>query len=324
MKKLLAIVLFLTMMVALAVPVMAVDFKITANKATIVIDGIKDDAYADNFLAINGVKDGSEDTTTTGKIWAAWDDNYIYFYAEIYDKTPNSSADTGEAHFRDSTEVYLDWNNGQGGDREGSPEFPYYQVRIQASPGDGVAGPVTGFILDDEDWAGFADWTLRGEEENVKYFAGPYDGNYKNGYIIEFAVPVPKDYPVTLTEGKQIPFDTQINDNLDGVGRGAEIYIDAKNENNGNQWQAPSSVGALLILGGAYVPPAAPADPEPEQPPVDDNAQGGGDVPPPEVIAPPPPAPKPTAPKVGDTGMIMLIAVMAAAGVVVLRKKAVK
>ena len=320
MKKILTIALCLAMIFALAIPVMAAPLGITANKATIVIDGVKDDAYADNALAINAVKDGSEDTTTTGKVWTAWDEGHLYFYIEVYDKTPNSACDTDEGHFRDSVEVYLDWNSGQGGDREGSPETPYYQVRIQAAPGDGVVDQITGFILDDEDWGGFGDWSLRGGEDAVKRFAGPLDGDYKNGYVAEMAVPVPKDYPVTLTEGKKIPFDTQINDNMEGDGRTEMIYIN-KDANNGNQWQCPSDVGALLILGAAYVAPAAPAADEPAP-----AVGGGGDENPHPAPAAAAPAPAPiSAPLTGDSAvMLFAIALTVLAGAYITARRIIR
>ena len=313
MKKILTLALCIILMLTLTLPAMAAQLPLTANKATITIDGVKDDAYADNFLAITAVKDGSDATTTTGKVWAAWDDSYMYFYIEVYDKTPNSACDTGEAHFRDSVEVYLDWNSGQGGDREGAPETPYYQVRIQAAPGDGVAGQITGFILDDLDWAGFADWTLRGGEDAVKRFAGPLNGDYKNGDVAEMAIPVPTDYPVKLSEGKKIPFDTQINDNMEGDGRTEMIYINPNNDGptgNGNQWQCPSDCGALLILGAAYAAPVIAND----EPVIENN---NNDVAVTAVVT--------SAAKTGDAGIIVFALMMLlSAGVLVLRRKAVK
>jgi len=168
---------------------------------------------------------------------------------------------------------------------------------------------LTGFILDDMDWGGFADWTLRGQEEKVKFFAGPISGDYKNGYILEFAVPVPTDYPVKLTEGKQIPFDVQINDNMKNEGRTDMIYINSNNDGNGNQWQAPNCCGALITLGAAYVAPANNVE-EPVAPVAVDETP---------VIVPETKAAQ-AAPKTGDIGIIVPVAVMLA-GVVVFKKK---
>jgi len=301
MKKFIAIVLC---MILLTIPVLAAT-SITAPKATINLDGVKDDAYAGPF----DVKSFRADPGATAKVWAAWDDNYIYYYIEVADATPFH--EHGNMYERDCVEMFFDWYNAKDEDT-GDEDHPYWQLRICSAPNeDGKQ-----FSLN-INYAALG-WDDHEEEYNI--LGNSVVKLSATNYIVEVRVPY-KQAGIKVGEGSVIGIDFQIGDNQTGDGRASQAYINDDFVSD-SQWTNPAELGGLLTLGAA---PAAPVVEEvvvaaPEAPaPVVEEAS-------PAPAPAPAPAPVVTAPKIGDAGIIALSVVMiiAAAGVVIFRRKTAK
>ncbi|MCL2814408.1 MAG: CBM9 family sugar-binding protein [Oscillospiraceae bacterium] len=322
MKKLLAFAVILTMAFALAVPAGAVS--LTVNNASPAIDGVRDEAYSGPVAIASFFQNGDGTNSmsgATGNAWIAWDGSALYYYIEIYDKTPNFTSETEGGHNVDNIEIYIDWNNAKGaglgapvvdnGDSWGTDSvgtedgYPYWQVRV---PADG--SELSGAIWFDMDWGG-VEWASEAHE----YFAGPLDGNYSNGYIVEIKVHLPGG--VSLSEGKTIGFDFGIGDNIDGSGRGAQIYV-ADVPWNDLQWSTPTACSGVMTLGGAYAAPEAPAPDSGANDTAAPPAAAGGGDPAPET---PPPVQAPPSPATGDPLMITALAALLSAGFAALKKK---
>jgi len=301
MKKILAIALCIAMLsILMVLPVMAAPVQITAPKGTPGIDGVKDDCYGD-FVEVKAMR--NDNPGATGKVCAAWDENYVYYYMEVYDKTPNHS--NGTDYQTDAVEFFLDWLNAK--EEDSADGSPYHQIRVHSGFGAGDEGyTVTG--------AANKQWGNMDFIENLKHIVVPINGSMNNGYIIEIAISV-KDVEggMKLAEGVNIAIDFQIADNQTGDGRDSQAFI-AENDDNDSQWTNPSACGGVLVLAAAKAAPVVVEDVPADVPAVVDDA--------PAVVAPPPVA-KPASPKTGDAGIIILVAIMAA-GFVVFRKKAVR
>ena len=303
MKKFLTALLCAALIFTLAVPAAAL-VNITANKSAITIDGVRDEAYAGPIDIATPNRDADGELTgvgnagATGKAWTAWDDKYLYFYIEVYDKTPNHDDFNAE-----SVEIFLDWNSGKGDADEAWDDKPFWQVRV---------GPVdptelSGYWRDEDG----AHWDQEAFADLTEWVLIPMDGDYKNGYIIEIKIGVP---PVSsLTEGKQIPFDLQVCDNSQGDGRDGQMFLAHVGEgiDDNSRWNTAMHLQGLLTLGGAYVAPVA-EEPEPE--PVE---VGGEEAPAPA------PAPAPAAPT-GDSAIMLVVLVIALAGAFVITRRVSK
>ena len=76
----------------------------TAPKGTPVIDGEYDDVWATaRWTNVHHVWDGKEDSSSRLRIKLLWDDNNLYFYAEVFDEQKNKR--------NDLIEIYLDQKN---------------------------------------------------------------------------------------------------------------------------------------------------------------------------------------------------------------------
>jgi endo-1,4-beta-xylanase len=263
MKKILTIALCIAMISVLAIPAMAVDT--TANKSAISIDGVRDEAYG-GPVDINAPRqnagDGFENAAgaATGKVWTAWDDTSLYLYIEAYDTTPN--VQEGGAGNDDNVEIFIDWNEGRGEPGIASADKPFWQIRAFAIPVD-----LGGYLMEDAaDWGGASVFN-----DVCTHFEGPLNGSYNNGYVVEIKVPAPA--VASLSEGKKIPFDVQICDNMLGEGgREGQMFIGHAGDgiDDNEKWQTPAYFSGLMTLGAAYVAPVAEepalAEPTPDAP----------------------------------------------------------
>jgi len=310
MKKTLAILVLIAMLsVLMAIPVTAMPpLAFTAPKGTPAnIDGVKDDVYSD-FINFGFVE---KDDAAGGKLAIAWDDNYIYCYVEVYDKTPFH--DNGTNWQTDNVEFFFDWNNHKAEGDISNEDEPFWQARIHSAPGEndyGITGHSNG------QWDNSADW-YDGDDLKIKFVVVGINGkaDLSDGYIIEAAFPK----AVPLTEGKVLGFDATISDAINDDERYSTgfFYDHGEYDMPSDMWTNPSALKVLLTLGAAKA--AAPEPTEPAAPEVDENAMGGGDVPAPDVIAPPPPV---ISPKTGDPMIIIALgSILSAAGVVLFRKR---
>ena len=299
MKKILALVLVLAFAFTLAIPAAAV-IDIVAPKATVTIDANLDDAYGPPVAIATHRED--DEPGATGTAWIAWDDSNLYFYVEVKDTTPNyGHSNPWET---DSVEIIVDWNSNEGDDIDNDGN-PYWQIRVHAAPNPENDGEqVTGggnFV------------NMGGEYDKLPFANRIFDG----GYAIEVAMPIAlTPGSKALAEGATIKIGFQINDNQEDAGRTTMAFLMA-DEDTGNEWQWPHSLRGLLKLD-----PAAPVVVE-EEP----EAAGGGEAADAEIapVLSAEPAVTAAAPKTGDGGIMALIALTAAAaaGIVVLRRKAV-
>jgi len=330
MKKLLALAIIFAMMFALAVPASAISA--TVHMGTPVIDGTLDEGVYSGPFAIASVHQNADGTLSTnpatGNAWIAWDSSALYFYIEVADKSPNHDDESPDA-----VEIYIDWNNakgagvgaalvqndegGWGTDEPGTAEgYPYWQVRVRA--GAESTNDVSGAYWEGMGW-GEVVWDPDSAGADITVVSNIVSG----GYVIEVKIAPPEG--VTLSAGKTIGFDFQIEDNINGEGsRDGQTWMTAS-QHNDQQWQTPMAVQGLMTLDGAPLPAD---EPEPDEPAADEPAAdagagdggAGGDAGAGATVARTP------SPRTNDAGIIALIALMAiaAAGIVVLRRKSVR
>ena len=317
MKKVLALGIIIAMMFALAVPAMALPVvPATAFRADggITIDGVRDAAYGgdDDFVRVAAPRmhpdnpdENSKTDAATANVWTAWDDSGVYFYLEVYDRTPHHDDFNAE-----SIEIFMDWESGLHDSGEATDEAPFWQIRV--SPVDPTE--LSGYSRDSNG----PNWSTSEFEDFVEWALIPLNGSYNNGYIVEMKVGVPGWSSVS--PGKVVVFDVQVCDNTVGDGRDGQMFLANLGEHDdNNRWNTAGFLSGRLTLGGVYTPPAA------DEPAADDGAAdagdaagAGGD----DGAAGAGAAARP-APRTGDAGMIALVALMAiaAVGVVVLKRK---
>jgi len=296
MKKILALVMCAALLFVLAIPAMAAPITITAPKGTpSAIDGVKDDVYSDFIeLAFVNQPDGAG-----GRIAVAWDDDNLYFYVIVDDTTPFHDNDTDWQ--TDNVEFFIDWNNHKS-DQIQNDDQPFWQARIHSAPGANAYG-ITAHA--NERWN-------PSDFEAITFVVVPKSGaDLSNGYIIEAAFPRSAvEGGMTLTEGKVLGFDVTISDAHDDFDRYSTAFFfdhDAVGM-EGNMWQNPSALKALLVLGAAPPPPV-----------VVEEAPAVVDAPAPVVAAPVAPAPAPAT--ADPVSLIVLGSIISAAGVIIAKKR---
>ncbi len=185
-----------------------------AIKGTPVIDGIID-AVWENAHVISDftVVSGRSDNEVKARVM--WDEENIYALFEIKDSDPDGSyeSDIGSSK-RDAVELYIDETN------EKPPVFSsgkqYYVIYDIKGlfVGDGPSYPTTG-------------------KSAVTML--------EDGYMIECSVPM---MSTTLSEGKVIGFDMQVDDAKDG----ARVAFIKWNDMTGNGWRDASLFGNLKLV----------------------------------------------------------------------------
>jgi len=297
MKKFLALVLFATMILALAVPVAAQNITLpVAPKADIVLDGVRDDGYGDMF-EVNSYRDGNGDGCTA-KVWAAWNNTGVFYYLEVNDVTPNH--DHNDTYQRDNVEFFIDWQSiasGQPADSVSEADN-CWQIRVASAPNED-GNHSSGSLGDDE------------LELGKHFVIKPLEGSdLSKGYIMEVWLPLSYTDGVSLAEGNKIFVDFQIADNQEDGGRSSQAFLNGMADDVDSQWSSAEAFQGILPLGPAKAAPEpdpVPDEPEPDEPgPVD--------------VAPPPPAPNP-APSTGDSAFILIVFVAALAGAYVFTKR---
>jgi len=312
MRKLSALALILAMMFALAVPAMAAvesPVQLTANNFTPAINGVRDAEYAGPWdIATNLRNEDGEfphnPNAAKGKVWAAWDASAVYYFIEVTATTPFQNADFNW----ECVEIFMDWNNGQHDSDEGTDETPFWQIRV--SPVDPTE--LSGYYRDGSG----NQWSQSDFEDLVEWVLLPLNGSFDNGYIVEMKIGAPA-VAGALSEGRMIVTDFQVCDSSDGAERDGQMFLGhvAAGIDDNSRWNTGAYLSGRLTLGGAYVPPSDDAG--------DDDAMGGGEAADAEIA---PVIERVTSPRTNDAGIMALIALMAiaAAGIVILRKKAVK
>jgi len=315
MRKALAIILTLALLATLAaIPVFAAPGNQNFGNAKKISDSDVDmsngerDAIWDYALAIAVDNTDTGGGEITGTAWLLWSDTAYYIYVEVNDPTPVSvdmsdwtDGEYFDAWVSDSVEVFIEVA-GDRGDATPQPGGNYgeacWQFRIDR---DGIPSSYQ------RDGAWTDDFMCGPSVNKDRYeWAAKQDGNkyYTKFKITYLGAPKPGELGIQI----------QINDLQEEFGGAPQT----RSSDSAGSWDADQFGYAVLIDEPAYVAP--PPAVEEEAP----AAVGGGDSAP---EPPPIPVPGPAAaPQTGDAGMIALVALLAiaAACVVVFRKKSVK
>lgn len=198
MKKILAIVLMLAMMLSIGTTAFAYGdtsypFLFKTEKGTPTIDGVRDEAYeASDMIDIMqpGMNDYPIDGHATAKVWTLWDDTNIYVYTEVNDPTPGDSWFEGiNPWVIDSVEIYVDFKNTKDPEVEMHDEELTGQIRFCRNSVDYVTGE--------------GQYTQE-VKDKIEY---KVIDNGEQGYVVEAAIP-------HRELAQKIGFFVQINDDM--------------------------------------------------------------------------------------------------------------
>lgn len=233
MKKYLVSALAIAMLASMSVAANAAEFSASnANNWGITLDGVKDDAYVNDsfkieFPEVEGTEGGS-----TGAGWAAWDDENLYLYVEVYDTTVTKAADVTSVYMNDSIEVYINL----AGEEGAIADINAAQYTIGPS---------------------FTEWAGGGLHRENNMADAEFAYAYTDfGYTMELALPWGADYSVE--EDATIPFCVGINDDADEDPLTREFH-NFSGVGQGSAWStADSTWDNLTMTADEYV------EPEPE------------------------------------------------------------
>lgn len=186
---------------------------IYAADTGITVDGMKDEAY-DKATCIEISRPvynyGSNLTDTWGQAWVAWNEEYLYVYARIYDENVDTSyptPTTSSMYMRDSLDVFVDAPNDHGDGNEISYGLEQYMICTGANNKD--------FIIKGSD-----EYDLTSEFSGTRRRVRKTD----YGYELEFRIAWFEMAIDFIEEGACIGMDFQINDAMgNGVGREAMV-----------------------------------------------------------------------------------------------------
>ena len=314
MKKLLALAIICAMMFALAIPAAAApgnenfgNVKKISDSDINMGNGERDAAW-DFALAIpvmTPAAEGSGDESANGTTWMLWSDTAFYFYTEVNDSTPVSRDMAGwadgeffEAWVSDSVEVFIAVEGDQGNlDVTATGNFDEHCWQFRVDRDNIPSTYQRGGAWTDDFMCGAS---VNGDRMQ---WAVKTDGNkyYVKMKITHLGAPKPGEL------GLQI----QINDLQEEYGGAPQTRA---NDAMGS-WNV-DEFGYVVLVDEAAIPPAAEV---PEEPAADDGKEEDA----PAITNTPAPT---TSPRTNDAGIIALIALMAiaAAGIVVLRRKSVR
>ncbi len=232
MKKIFASILATALVATLSVAASAADF--TASSALnneIVVDGVKDLAYVSASVAID-VIETEPAGGATGNAYMAWDNDYLYVFAEVTDEVLTSLDTHTSIWSNDSLEVYLNLS-GEEGEITAINAAQY------------TAGP------------NYTAWAGGGLHRDNNMDASSFAWVETDaGYDIEFAIAWGDDY--TAAEGATFPFCLGINDDADGDGATREFHNFAASAHGTAFSTADSTWDNLTLSAEEYV------EPEPE------------------------------------------------------------
>ncbi len=233
MKKIFASILATALVATLSVAASAADF--TASSALnnpITVDGVKDLAYVSAPAAITVAETEGGEGGATGNAYMAWDDEYLYVFAEITDEALTPVDQVTSIWSTDSIEVYLNLA-GEDGEITAINAAQY------------TVGP------------NYTAWAGGGMHRDNNMDASKFAWEITDaGWNMEVAIAWGDDY--SAAEGEAFPFCVGINDDADGDGSTREFH-NFTGANQGTAWQtADSNWDTLNLSAEEYV------EPEPE------------------------------------------------------------
>ena len=205
-----------------------------AAESEIKIDCVKDAIYdqADTIEISRPVYAwGSNFTSTWATAKMAWNEDYLYCYAEIYDETPDTTYGllTGnEIYMHDGLDVFVDVVHDYGTGHEVAYGIDQYMICTDSDN--------SHFVIKGAD-----DYDLSDEFTNPRHRAK----KTSHGYVIEWRVPWFDLVADLIEENRVIGLDFQINDAMNnGVGREALVVW---SDHTGNAFRFVDGMGDLYL-----------------------------------------------------------------------------
>lgn len=206
---------------------------IYAATDAIAVDGVKEDIYdkASKVTIARSVYNyGSNFTDSWAEAWIAWNEDYLYVFAQVYDNNVDNSypiATTKAAYMRDSFDIFVDPVNDHVGTNV-AYGLDQYVISVGSNNSD--------FIIKGS-----------GEDDITSLFKSPRHRvtltDY--GYALEVRVPWNELSVDFIEENALIGLDFQINDCMGGkVGREAIVCW---NDHTGNAFRYVDVMGDVLL-----------------------------------------------------------------------------
>ena len=182
-----------------------------AKRGTPTIDGEIDEIWNSAEIVSTEIQVMAQ-RGAVGHVRVLWDEDHLYFLAEVTDSLLN--ADAGQRHEHDSFEVFVDENNGKTPAFEGDD----YQYRVN--------------FRNQPSWGGAARMQM------MTHAAHPTD----EGYIVELQVEL---NTITASPGSKLGIEFQINDADDSATR---VAISKWNDPTNESWRNTSGWGILEMV----------------------------------------------------------------------------
>ncbi|MGM9814180.1 MAG: sugar-binding protein [Candidatus Enteromonas sp.] len=205
-----------------------------AADSDIRIDCVKDEAYASSTvmeISRPCYDYGSDISSSWGEAWAAWNEDYLYVFAHVYDSTPDHSypiLNESQTYMHDSLDFFVDPIHNYGTNVDVPYELEQYLACVDSdNQGFAIKGAGENIITD--------------EFEGIRHRVKVTD----DGYDVEVRMPWHEFVIDTIQAKKTIGFDLQINDSYgEGVGRQALL---GWNDNTGNAFRFVDVMGNLYL-----------------------------------------------------------------------------
>lgn len=204
------------------------------NDKDIKIDGTMDEAYlkSDKISITRPVYDyGSDLTETWGEGYFLWNEDYLYFFAKIYDNTPDTSyelLDKKLCYMHDGIDVFVDVPNDHGTGTQVGYGMEQYMICTDSNN--------TNFVIKGSD-----EYDLTSEFEYRKRVR-----KTSFGYTVEWRVTWQEFVKDMIEENKCIGLDVSINDARgNGVGREAMVVW---SDHTGNSFRQLENFGDVYLV----------------------------------------------------------------------------
>lgn len=207
---------------------------IYAEDFSIKIDCVKDEAYSGStaFSVSRSVYDyGSNFTTSWAEAYVAWNETYLYLYADVYDKLIDFSygilKDT-ECYMHDSFDTFVDVPNNHGNKTEVKYDLEQYIISTDTNN--------STFVIKGSD-----EYNMTSDFSGTRHRVQQND----NGYSVEYRVAWGDIVVDQIAENKCIGLDFQLNDAMGGkVGREAMV---AWSDHTGNAFRYVDGMGDVYL-----------------------------------------------------------------------------
>lgn len=246
MKKILSCTVAGTLLlVAMLVPTNAASAEYGAAYGTPVVDGVLDEAYknSDKYTITFG-KDGAESYSTAEVYWL-WDENKLYYYADVTDDTPSTNVNTSNLNDIWKTDCVEFGFNVTPDKETGDPHNTANSAVYLAALGYGEAMDVYGAL---------------NQIESIKNSSFCAAVETDKGWALEIELPIFNDETgLTPAAGDKIAMYTILHNDTDNDNvRNSETYSNA--DAIGCQYDSSKMDKVVLMEKPAVVEPAEVVD----------------------------------------------------------------